>query len=114
MEIYLLDLKTGKERRLTADSATDMDPAFSPDGRTIGFVSDRRGKFEVYLVDLDGSNLTRLTETDTFDIQPSFSPDGRWLAFERGGDVYAIDLKTKAPVNLTRSPGYEGGPSWGP
>ncbi|MFQ5846936.1 MAG: TolB family protein [Candidatus Methylomirabilales bacterium] len=114
MEIYLLDLKTGEERRLTADPATDMDPAISPDGRRIAFVSDRRGKFEVYLMDLDGTNLNRLTETDTFDIQPSFSPDGRWLAFERGGDIYAVDLKTKAFVNLTRSPSYEGGPSWGP
>jgi Tol biopolymer transport system component len=42
--------------------AFDCDPAISPDGNQIAFVSDRDGNFEIYIQNLDGSNLRRLTE----------------------------------------------------
>jgi Tol biopolymer transport system component len=38
------------------------DPAWSPDGRSIAFVSDRDGRYEVYLMNADGSGTRRLTE----------------------------------------------------
>ena len=40
------------------------DPAWSPDGAKIAFISDRDGSSEIYIMDADGSNQTRLTETE--------------------------------------------------
>jgi len=40
-DLYLLDAETGELRRLTADAYADLQPAWSPDGSTIAFVTDR-------------------------------------------------------------------------
>ena len=41
--------------RLTSDPAVDFDPAWSPDGRRIAFVSDRDGNREIYVMVVPGS-----------------------------------------------------------
>jgi TolB protein len=74
-------------------------PAYSPDGRQIAFVSDRdehgeiaRGEDEssfaneLYVMDADGDNARRLTETEALDeASPSWSPDGSRIAYSRQG-----------------------------
>ncbi|MGB7804364.1 MAG: hypothetical protein WBM72_02065 [Actinomycetota bacterium] len=80
-------------------------PAWSPDGSTIVFQSNRCAKGErtdLYAMDADGSNLRRLTKG--FAEQPTWSPDGRWLAFNscdglavmnaRGGEARSLGLGT--------------------
>jgi len=49
------------QTRLTNNSALDSSPAFSPDGRTIVFVSTRDGNYEIYRMNANGSAQTRLT-----------------------------------------------------
>ena len=49
------------QTRLTNNPATDGDPAWSPDGTKIAFVSDRDGNLEIYVMNADGSGQTRLT-----------------------------------------------------
>ena len=75
------------------------DPAFSPDGARIVFVSDRdrNGTIqagsdetklanELYVMDADGRHQRRLTRTRDLDEQsPSWSPDGSWIAYARQG-----------------------------
>jgi Tol biopolymer transport system component len=80
-------------------------PAFSPDGRRIAFVSDRDGHGEIargedensfanelYVTDVAGRNQRRLTETEKLDEQaPAWSPDGRRIAFAREGPARFVD-----------------------
>ncbi len=54
-DIWLLDLATNALTRLTADSATDWRPVFSPDGNTVAFASDRAGASTVFRTNADGS-----------------------------------------------------------
>ena len=56
-------------------------PAWSPDGRTIVFVSWRDGNGEVYAMDADGSTPRNLTRNPAKDVRPAWSPDGRRIAF---------------------------------
>ena len=56
-------------------------PAWSPDGRTIVFVSWRDGNGEVYAMDADGSGPRNLTQNPAKDVRPAWSPDGRSIAF---------------------------------
>lgn len=76
-------------RRLTRDrhvlegrgSNFDGEPAFSPNGKRIAFVSDRKGFPNIFVMRADGSSQHQLTQGLGFDSSPSFSPDGRRIAF---------------------------------
>lgn len=70
-EIYLLDLATQKETRLTNTEANESEPAMSEDGSKIVFVSDADGDKELYVMDRDGSNVRQLTDNDWDDSSPS-------------------------------------------
>jgi TolB protein len=52
----------------------DFDPAWSPDGTQIAFVSDRDGNQEIYVVNIDGTNLQRLTWSEGSDRSPAWQP----------------------------------------
>ena len=56
---------------------------------------------------------TQLT-TGPFDTSPAPSPGGKLVAFSRNNDVYALNVETRAPTNLTNSPAAERTPSCRP
>ncbi|HEY6061781.1 MAG TPA: Ig-like domain-containing protein [Gemmatimonadales bacterium] len=69
-------------RRVTPDTAGATDPAISPDGSRIAFVSTRDGNPEIYVMDADGTNLTRVTSDPQADGRPVFTADGSGLVFQ--------------------------------
>ncbi|MEJ7738372.1 MAG: amidohydrolase family protein [Chitinophagaceae bacterium] len=77
-------LKKGNEKpvHLTNDAAVDIDPAFSPDGKKLAFVSDREGKsMAIWVRDLQTGTDTCLTSLDKDVMYPTWSPDGTRIAF---------------------------------
>ena len=74
-------------RALTRHEKADNAPRFSPDGKTLAFVSTRSGVSQVYLLDLGGGEPRKLTDLSAGAQDPLvFSPDGKKLAFV--SDVY--------------------------
>ena len=73
----------------------DDDPAFSPDGSSIAFTSNRDGGTEVWVMDADGGAPVQLTDSANADQDPAFSPDGQKIAFtaRRGArtNVYTMN-----------------------
>ena len=69
-------------RPVSADTGQQIDPAFSPDGSRIAFVSNRDGNAEIYAMDADGTNVTRLTNDPQLDGHPVFAPDGQAILFQ--------------------------------
>jgi Tol biopolymer transport system component len=80
-DIYVLDVKTRKSRRLTDHAALDYNAAFAPNGKQVAFVSQRDGNPELYTVGIDGAGLKRLTMVFALNDHPAFSPDGKRIAF---------------------------------
>ena len=108
----------GEQRNLTKDSRTDLNPSWSPDGRSIAFHSYRDGNYEIYVMDANGNNQRRLTYNGAYDEQPIWSPDGRSIAFisKRDGnfEIYVMDADGNNQRRLTYNGAKDAEPSWSP
>ena len=90
-DLYVMDADGSHQRRLLPHKPGGFfseeligSPTWSPDGRRIAFVSNRRKglDFEIYLINADGSGLRNLTKgRGGSDSLPAWSPDGRKIAF---------------------------------
>ncbi len=78
--------------------ASGFQPAVSPDGRSLLYTADDRGKGDLWLFPLDGTGGARpFLATSADESGPSFAPDGRWLA-------YASDESGRNEIYLRRFP----------
>lgn len=80
-ELHIVAVAGGESRRLTSAPGTNTHPRFSPDGKTIAFVSDRGGSSQIWLLPLDGGEATRLTNLPIDVSGPIWSPQGDRIAF---------------------------------
>jgi len=75
-------LDNGKPRNITHDAAYDTDPAWSPDGSTLVYSSDKvGGLLQLFLYDVKSGRERQLTRIPTQPIMPAFSPDGKRIAY---------------------------------
>jgi eukaryotic-like serine/threonine-protein kinase len=91
--------------------------AWSPDGASLAFSSDRGGAMNLWL--LDGAGRTRpITRGAGSDYQPNWSPDGKSLAFfsGRGGalDIWRVEIATGETAQLTHGEGVHINPFFSP
>jgi TolB protein len=91
-----------------------IDPAPSPDGRTIAVAS--RGW--LWLVDAKDGTARRLTAGGPMDSRPAWSPDGKQIAFVRDDGretwIVAIDVASRVERIISQEPGIELDPAWSP
>ena len=92
--IYVVATDGGEPRQLTAGEKRDSAPRWSPDGRTLAFVSDRSGAPQVYLLDTQGGEARQLTSLERGASSPVWSPDGTKIAF-LSSEGYGIDDETR-------------------
>jgi len=80
-QLWLLDVATGDARNLTPSKKAERAPQFSPDGKTLAFLSNRDGKTQVYTMPVDGTAPVALTARK-YGVQSfHWSPDGRTIAY---------------------------------
>lgn len=79
--LYILNMATGKRRKLATGSDYDTFPGWSPRGDWITFTSFRDGNYEIYRIRPDGTGEQRLTNIPGADAHSKVSPDGEWIVF---------------------------------
>jgi len=96
--LYLLDVESGKTTRLTTGDYDELLPAWSPDGKSLAFVSKRRADadrdddWDLYVMEATAGapprQLTTFEGPDNnpdYESRPAWSPDGRAIAYLQGG-----------------------------
>jgi dipeptidyl aminopeptidase/acylaminoacyl peptidase len=78
--IWVHDIPAASLKQLTAAAKSDTRPRWSPDGRSLAFLSDRDGTNQVFLIPLDGGEARPLTESKTGIDTFAWSPDGKRIA----------------------------------
>src|SRR6266852_5044117 len=95
--IWVVATTGGAAMQLT-QSGHDSSPVWSPDGKTLAFLSSRSGDSQVYLLSMEGGEAHALTKVSTGADIVKWSPDGKTIAFT--SSVY--------PDCVTRSAGAVG------
>jgi Tol biopolymer transport system component len=124
-ELYLMRVDGSDVRRLTFSRGVNQYPAWAPDGRSIGFTSNRNSVTQIYTLALNDTAALRLTNSMAFNFFGGWSTDGRKVVFASNGDavgegnvnnmdIYVMDSDGKNPTRLTRDPAFDGNPSWSP
>jgi tricorn protease len=79
--LFIVPSGGGVAQPLTAGSAHDTAPVWSPDGKVIAFASDRYGHYNVFLISVAGGPCRRLTSYSTDEIPSGFTPDAKYVLF---------------------------------
>jgi Tol biopolymer transport system component len=114
-DLYAIDVASGRSRQLTDDRFADLQPMYSPDGRTIAFATDRGetdfntlsfGEYRLGLMDMASGEIRTVDPTGGTgqraavgkNINPQWSRDGQSLYFisDRSGisNIYRVELAT--------------------
>jgi dipeptidyl aminopeptidase/acylaminoacyl peptidase len=79
--LWIVATAGGEPKRLTTAPGTNNQPRFSPDGKTVAFVSGRGGSSQVWLLPVDGGEARQLTKLPIDVSGPIWSPKGDQIAF---------------------------------
>jgi len=102
--VFTIRLDSSGLRQLTSGPYDDSDPAVSPNGRRIAFVSDRdqdsrRDRTDIFAMRADGSRLRVLNDLPRSQLDPDWSPDGRRIAF-------AMAAGSRSNIFVARAGGF--------
>ena len=120
--LFAVDTRAPEATPVAITTATrwDWNPALSPDGNQLAFVSDRSGSTEIWLSKADGTDATRLTAFDgPYTTGPGWSPDGSRIVFDSPGvngnfDIYVMDALGGHRERITDHPAEDRFASFSP
>jgi Tol biopolymer transport system component len=142
LDLYIMDLKTTKVKRITKELGYDGGAWFSPDGKKIVWRASRPKteaeikeykellkdglvaptKMEVWVADADGKNAKQITNLGNANWAPNFTPDSKHIIFcsnheyKRGFpfNMYLTDIDGNGLEKISRDKGFDAFPMFSP
>ncbi len=117
--LAIMDSDGANHRYLTTGQATALTPRYSPDYKSIMYLSYLNGNPRIYAYDLASASQRLITQSRNPTFAPRWSPDGKWVLYSMatGGntDIYRISAAGGGtPIKLTDGPGIDIGGSFSP
>jgi TolB protein len=119
-EIYICDYDGANQRRFTVNHNLNINPAWSPDGRSLAYSSYIRGAPDIFIANIyQGTAVENPLRGKTEEnFLPVFSPDGTKIAFQSNRDgnpeIYVMNRDGSGVRRITNHPLSDGTPTWSP
>jgi tricorn protease len=122
-ELLSVPVEKGTPRNLTQSPAiADRDPAWSPDGKWVAWLSDRSGEYALYIMSPDGlgpMHVVPLGDPPSFFYTPRWSPDSRKLVVsDKRLNLWLVDVDHPTPQKIDTdrhdTPSTFFDPAWSP
>jgi Tol biopolymer transport system component len=109
-DIYTLPIAGGDAKLISGGMAFDSQPKFSPDGKSIAFLSDREGSENVWIMHADGSDPKQVSKDPNAEFaSPAWSPDGNYIFVSKAGfgintfELWMYHVQGGSGVQITKS-----------
>ena len=116
--LAIMDSDGANHRYLTTGQSTALTPRYSPDYKSILYLSYYNGQPRIYTYDLAADRQRLLLQASNPLFAPRWSPDGKWILYSMatGGntDIYKMPSAGGTAVKLTDAPGIDIGGSFSP
>ncbi len=117
-EIYIGDYDGQSQQRVTVGRTLNAFPAWTPDARSLAYVSWRRGQPNIFVSHIYDGTLEELTKAAGENYLPAWSPDGTRIAFSSTRDgnteIYVANKDGSNVRRLTNNPAIDLTPTWSP
>ncbi len=115
-EIFTFNPANDTVTRLTKSFGFDVDPIYSPDGKSLAFVSSRSGQPMIYKMSAEGSDVKRLTYAGHYNATPTWSPTNNKIGFagdiDGHFDIFIMNPDGTNIERLTKAQGNNEDPSF--
>ncbi len=116
--LAIMDSDGANHKFLTSGTATALTPRYSPNYKSILYLSYQDGNPRIYVYDIDSGRQRLITASKNPTFAPRWSPDGQTILYSMAvsgnTDVYKISVNGGTPVRLTTAPGIDVGGSFSP
>jgi TolB protein len=116
--LAIMDSDGANHRFITTGQSTALTPRYSPNYRSILYLSYTDGNPRIYVYDVASGRQQLITSSKNPTFAPRWSPDGQTILYSMAvagnTDIYKISVKGGTPTRLTDMPGIEVGGSFSP
>jgi eukaryotic-like serine/threonine-protein kinase len=123
-QIWLMDISGEGVKQVTKVQDGACQPAWSPDGKRLVYVSPCKAKQDSYknsglfIINADGTGLVILPSPPAGDYDPAWAPDGDRIAFtslrQDIPHIFVYNLKDHSTIRLSSQSTYDNHPAWSP
>ena len=116
--LAVMDSDGANHAFLTTGQAIALTPRYSPDYKSILYLSYLNGSPRIYTIDPETRSQRLVVQTNNPIFAPRWSPDGKWVLYSMAQagntDIYRIPAQGGTPLRLTNTPGINIGGSFSP